>query len=418
MKNSHPRIYLSSPHMGGDELGYIHQAFDTNWIAPLGANVDGFEHDLETYTGNDHAAAVVSGTAAIHLALILCGVEAGDEVICQSLTFSASANPIKYLGATPVFVDSEPETWNMDPELIEQAIIDRMRGNGVAAQKPKAIIVVHLYGMPAKMEAILDVAAKYSIPVIEDAAEALGSSIKKEKCGSFGKLSVLSFNGNKIITTSGGGALLSPDKNLIARARFLATQARDTAPHYQHSQLGYNYRMSNIVAGIGRGQMKVLDDRVEARRNNHAYYFEELQGRWLNKTDSFWSDSYNSRPLAGSGRGIYFLREPKKYISNRWLTTILVVPEETGGITREDIRIALDGENIESRPLWKPMHLQPLYEDCPYYGRGISDKLFDYGLCLPSGSNLTDEDRSRVVSVIQNCLQLDRPVGQPTPAKI
>lgn len=407
MKGSNTRIYLSSPHMGGEELDYIHQAFNTNWIAPLGANVDGFEFDLEQYIGNTHAAAVVSGTAALHLALILCGVQAGDEVICQSFTFAASANPIKYLGATPIFVDSEYETWNMDPVLLEEAIIDRMRGNGVSGKKPKAIIAVHLYGMPAKMNQILKVAEKYDIPVIEDAAEALGSSINGKKCGGFGKFSILSFNGNKIITTSGGGALLSDDEQVVEKARFLATQARDNAPHYQHSELGYNYRLSNVLAGIGRGQMKMLDNHIKARRTNHSFYFNELKGHWIGEisTEPLADEVVTNHELQS---GIYFLKEPRGLFSNRWLTTILVIPEETGGITNEDIRQALEKGNIESRPLWKPMHLQPLYQDSPYYGRGISEKLFKHGLCLPSGSNLTDIERSRIVRTIKNCLAKGR----------
>jgi len=400
MSSNRKRIYLSSPHMGGQELDYIHDAFEKNWIAPLGANVNGFEEDLENYTGRDHAAVVTSGTAAIHLALMLCGVEPGDEVICQSFTFAATANPIKYQGATPVFVDSEPETWNMDPELLEEAILERVtegQSDKVTkdGKKPKAIVVVHLYGMPAKMDRILEIGKKYDIPVIEDAAEALGSSVDGRKCGIFGKLSVLSFNGNKIITTSGGGALLSDDEQLIKKARFLATQARDEAPHYQHSQLGYNYRMSNIVAGIGRGQMKVLEERVAARRANHEFYFEQLNGEWLEM------GIQNSSEM-----GLYFLKEPTSYKSNRWLTTVLVNPEETGGVSREDIRLALEEQNIESRPLWKPMHLQPLYEDAPYYGNGVSDTLFKYGLCLPSGSNMTDEERERVVAAIKKVLGL------------
>jgi len=430
MTSKKERIYLSSPHMGGQELDYIHDAFDKNWIAPLGANVNGFEQDLQDYTGREHAAVVTSGTAAIHLALMLCGVEAGDEVICQSFTFAATANPIRYQGATPVFIDSEPETWNMDPELLEEAILDRVgevtkgqRDKGTKdGKKPKAIVVVHLYGMPAKMDRILEIGEKYDIPVIEDAAEALGSSIDGRNCGTFGKLSVLSFNGNKIITTSGGGALLGNDKEMIKKARFLATQARDDAPHYQHSELGYNYRMSNIVAGIGRGQMKVLEDRVEARRANHEFYFEELDGEWLQSkadgrpmTDDRTGESstfnlqqftQDSRLKTQDSSGLYFLKEPSSYKSNRWLTTVLVNPEETGGVTREDIRLALEDENIESRPLWKPMHLQPLYENVPYYGRGVSDFLFEYGLCLPSGSNMTDDDRERVVAAIK------RVVGQ------
>lgn len=448
------RIYLSSPHMGGEELNYIHDAFDKNWIAPLGANVNGFEEDLQNYTGRKQAAAVTSGTAAIHLGLILCGVEGGDEVICQSFTFAATANPIRYLGATPVFVDSEHDTWNMDPNLLEKAILDRMKvadtndtgiadtsGSGNAAgkksggKKPKAIVVVHLYGMPAKMDEILEVAAKYEIPVIEDAAEALGSTYRGRSCGSFGKLSVLSFNGNKIITTSGGGALLGDDEELVKKARFLATQARDDAPHYQHSELGYNYRMSNIVAGIGRGQMRVVDERVKLRRLNHEFYFKELGETWfrvpgrsllqtkkgendreVNKPDSVSADGFHLS-ASSSSNGIYFLKEPEGYISNRWLTTILVNPEETGGVTREDIRRALEEENIECRPLWKPMHLQPLYKDFPFYGHednepadrdGISGWLFEYGLCLPSGSNMSDHDRKRVVDAFRKILKNGR----------
>lgn len=388
--------------MGGDELKYVQEAFDTNWIAPLGANVDGFEKSLQEYIGGYYATAVTSGTAAIHLGLILCGVKAGDEVICQSLTFSASANPIKYLGAAPVFVDSEPETWNMDPELLEKAIENRM--NGPAGKKPKAIILVHLYGMPAKVDEIMKVAAKYNIPVIEDAAEAIGSSINDKMCGSFGKFSVLSFNGNKIITTSGGGALLSADKDLISKARFLATQARDDAPHYQHSELGYNYRMSNIVAGIGRGQMKVLNEHVDARRSNHQFYFKNLNGSWINRNE-LRSNGELKFKSKNSSNGIYFLKEPEGFYSNRWLTTILVNPEETGGISRDDIRLALAEENIECRPLWKPMHLQPLYRQFPYFGNGISDKLFKHGLCLPSGSNLTYADCKRIAEIINNRLQ-------------
>ncbi|PAU94019.1 pyridoxal phosphate-dependent aminotransferase [Aliifodinibius salipaludis] len=397
MNNANTRIYLSSPHMGGDELYYVHDAFEKNWIAPLGANVDGFETELQDFTGIEHAAVVTSGTAALHLALMLCGVESGDEVICQSMTFTASANPILYQGATPVFVDSEAETWNMDPELLEKAIWDRIQKKG----KPKAIIVVDLYGMPAKMEAIIRISEKYDIPVIEDAAEALGSSIDGQQCGTFGLLSVLSFNGNKIITTSGGGALLSDQQELIEKARFLATQARDDAPHYEHSELGYNYRMSNVLAGIGRGQMKVLDDRIAARRKNFNFYFDALQGSWLehDSLDSEWqvNDTSNS--------GIYFLPEPEGYFSNRWLTTVLIKPDETGGVKAEEIRVALEKENIECRPLWKPMHQQPLYKEYPHYGAGVSDWLFEYGLCLPSGSNLTDADRSRVVEAISKVLQ-------------
>ena len=406
MRNINSRIYLSSPHMGGDELDYIHDAFAKNWIAPLGANVDGFEKDLQDYSGREHAAVVTSGTAALHLALILCGVESGDEVICQSMTFAASANPILYQGAKPVFVDSEAKTWNMDPALLEEAIVDRIQKKG----KPKAIIVVHLYGMPAKMDAIIKISDKYDIPVIEDAAEALGSSINGRRCGTFGLLSVLSFNGNKIITTSGGGALLSNRKDLIDKSRFLATQARDDAPHYQHSELGFNYRMSNISAGIGRGQMKVLQERISARRRNHDFYFEELGETWLDLLGStikdgkrFQVSSFN--PQQDSPTGIYFLKEPKGYVSNRWLTTILVNPAEINGVTRDDICQALEKKDIESRPLWKPMHLQPLYKDFPYHGRGVSDMLFNYGLCLPSGSNLKDDEREKISGAIKEALK-------------
>jgi len=372
------KIYLSSPHMGEHELEFIHQAFESNWVAPLGPNVDGFEKDLQEYTGASHAAALSSGTAAIHLALILNGVGLGDEVICQSFTFSATANPIVYQGATPVFVDSEPETWNMHPGWLETAIQDRL----AKGKKPKAILPVHLYGMPAKMADILAIAEKYEIAVIEDAAEALGSSIQGKKCGTFGKFGVLSFNGNKIITTSGGGALLSEDEALINKARFLATQARDPAPHYQHSHIGYNYRMSNVLAGIGRGQMMVLDKRIAARRANfyrYCEYFERINQK---------------------GFDIKLLPEQEGYFSNRWLTTVYVDPESNDGVTREEIRLAFEKENIESRPLWKPMHLQPVFASAPFYGDGTSDRLFENGLCLPSGSNLTESDWERIFTVL------------------
>ena len=378
--------------MGGQEIDFVQEAFDTNWIAPLGANVNGFEQDLQNYTGRKHAAVVTSGTAAIHLGLILCDVQPGDEVICQSFTFAATANPIKYQGAEPIFIDSEPETWNMDPELLEKALSEK-------GDKVKAILVVHLYGMPAKMERILDIASKYSVPVIEDSAEALGSSINERKCGTFGKLSVLSFNGNKIITTSGGGALLSDDEELVQKARFLATQARDDAPHYQHSELGYNYRMSNIVAGIGRGQMKVLDDHVKARRSLHDHYVKSLNGAWYSGDGTSFSQDDESES------GIYFLNEPDGYYSNRWLTTILVNPEQTGGLSREDIRVSLEKKNIESRPLWKPMHLQPYYKGNVMYSNGVSEFLFEHGLCLPSGSNLTDEEKIYVIENIKKLLK-------------
>ncbi|WP_099076544.1 aminotransferase class I/II-fold pyridoxal phosphate-dependent enzyme, partial [Nostoc linckia] len=340
---SQPKIWLSSPHMGGREQEYVKEAFDTNWVAPLGPNVNGFEQDIASYLGGDvSVAALSSGTAALHLGLIMLGVQAGDEVICQSMTFSASANPIAYLGATPVFVDSEPDTWNMSPYFLEKAIQERME----KGKKPKAIIPVHLYGMPVKMGEIMAIAEKYEIPVLEDAAEALGSHIDGKMCGTFGEMAALSFNGNKIITTSGGGALVARDKKYVTEAQFLATQARDAAPHYQHSYIGYNYRMSNICAGIGRGQMEVLKDRIAQRRAVYDQYVQRLSGM----------------------PGISFVNEPEGYYSNRWLSTILIDPKESGGITRETLRLAMEKENIESRPLWKPMHLQPVFRYYPFFG--------------------------------------------------
>lgn len=377
MSVNNKRIYLSSPHMGGGELKYVHQAFETNWVAPLGPNVDAFESSLADYAGVRHVAALSSGTAALHLALIIMGVERGDEVIASSFTFSATVNPIVYQGAIPVFVDSEPGTWNMDPALLEHAIKERQRQ--AKDKKIKAIIPVHLYGMPAKMEEIMAIANRYGIPVIEDAAEALGSRYGNRHPGSFGKIGILSFNGNKIITTSGGGALISDDEEIVAKARFLATQARDKAPHYQHSNIGYNYRMSNVLAGIGRGQMEVLDMRVQQRRENYRFYYEHL----------------NDIP------GISFLVEPDDtYFSNRWLTTILVEPG-LAGITREKLQEELEKENIETRPLWKPMHLQPVFESYPSYVNGTSEELFRKGLCLPSGTNMTDDDRQRILKVLK-----------------
>lgn len=369
------KIWLSSPHMGELELEYVKEAFATNWIAPLGPNVDAFEKDLEAFLGNgSHVAALSSGTAAIHLALVILGVKAGDEVICQSMTFSASANPIVYQGASPIFIDSEESTWNMSPELLEKAILDRIK----LGKKPKAIIVVHLYGMPAQIDKIAAIAETYQIPMIEDAAEALGSSYKGQQLGTFGDLGILSFNGNKIITTSGGGALVSKNNDYIKKARFLSTQALDPAPHYQHSQIGFNYRMSNVCAGIGRGQMKVLPDRIAKRRENFEFY-----------RDTF-TNLYS----------IKFLEEPDAdYFSNHWLSTMLV---GDGPVSREDIRLALVAENIDSRPLWKPMHLQPVFENYPHYGNGISDLIFAKGLCLPSGSNLSDEELERVATTIKN----------------
>ncbi|OWR15146.1 DegT/DnrJ/EryC1/StrS family aminotransferase [Chryseobacterium sp. VAUSW3] len=369
------KIWLSSPHMGGTELDYIHEAFEQNWVAPLGPNVNSFEDDLKTYLNeNVEVAALSAGTAALHLALIILGVKYDDEVICQSFTFSASANPITYVGAKPVFVDSEPETWNMCPKALETAINDRI----TKGKKPKAIIVVHLYGMPAKLNEITEIANRYEIPLIEDAAEALGSTFKGQKCGTFGEMSILSFNGNKIITTSGGGALACKTKEQKDKAVFLSTQARDNAPHYQHSEIGYNYRMSNISAGIGRGQMKVLNDRIEARRKNHQFY--------LNLFENF--------------EGVTVFNEPNSdYFSNHWLSAI-VIDEEKAGFNREQLRLALDQENIESRPLWKPMHLQPIFESAPYFGGNVAEELFKNGLCLPSGSNLNEEDLERIKNVI------------------
>lgn len=374
---SNTKIWLSSPHMGGNELKYIHKAFENNWVAPLGANVDGFEADLERFLGSGvKVSALSAGTAALHLALIQCGVQAGDEVICQSMTFSASANPIAYLGATPVFVDSEPETWNICPKALEEAITDRI----AKGKKPKAIVAVSLYGMPFKVDEVLSIAQKYDIPLVEDAAEALGSTYKGKACGTFGRFGVLSFNGNKIITTSGGGALVCHTQQEKDKTVFLSTQARDNAPHYQHSEIGYNYRMSNISAGIGRGQMEVLPERIKARREMHTFYqdlFKDIDG-----VDVF------TEPSAD-------------YYSNHWLSAIVINPEKTGR-TREDLRLAFLEENIESRPLWKPMHLQPVFKTSPYYGGSVSENLFNNGLCLPSGSNLTDEDKERIAQVVKN----------------
>jgi dTDP-4-amino-4,6-dideoxygalactose transaminase len=377
------RIHLSIAHLSGKENKYIQEAFDTNWVTTAGSNLDAFEKDLETYLGNQvHVLALNTGTAAIHLGLILLGVEAGDEVICQSFTYTASTNPIYYLGAKPVFIDSEPDTWNLSPLFLEKAIETRIKKTGI---KPKVIIAVHLYGMPAKMDEIRKIAEKYEIPVLEDAAEALGSTYKGIHCGTFGELAALSFNGNKIITTSGGGALLSTNKDYVGQARFLATQARDAAPHYQHSHVGYNYRMSNVLAGIGRGQAEVLPQRVEQRRKNNRFYREQLSGI----------------------EGITFHTEPSTdFFSNYWLTSIVVDPGKTGGVTREDLRLALEAAGVESRPLWKPMHLQPVFADCPYYGGGISEHLFENGLCLPSGSILTEKDLERVVNTIKKTVNV------------
>ena len=370
------KIWLSSPHMGGGELKYVNEAFATNWLAPLGPNVNGFEQDISSYIGIDNhylTAALASGTAAIHLALCILNVGKDDVVMVQSFTFCGTTNPVSYQGAEIVFIDSELDTWNMCPIALEQAL------ECYKSKSVKAILPVHLYGMPAKMDEIQQIADRYNIPVIEDAAEALGSKYKNQSCGTFGEMAALSFNGNKIITTSGGGALVSKHKFFIDQARFLATQARDEAPHYQHSKIGYNYRMSNIVAGIGRGQMEVLDERVAQRRANNQRY----------------------RDFFAGVDGVTFQTEPDaNYFSNYWLTAILIDPALSGGISREDVRWALDAENIESRPLWKPMHMQPVYEVTKFFGSGVCEKLFEQGLCLPSGSNLTEEEFDRIFSAL------------------
>lgn len=370
------KIWLSSPHMGGAEEKYIKEAFDSNVIAPLGHNVNQFELDISKNMSSEvefYSAALTSGTAAIHLSLNILNVQVGDTVMVQSFTFCGTTNPVTYQGAEIVFIDSESETWNMCPDSLEKALID----NG--DKNIKAIIPVHLYGMPAKIDQIQAISVKYNVPIIEDAAEALGSKFRGQACGTFGLMSALSFNGNKIITTSGGGALVSEHKNYIDQARFLATQARDAAPHYQHSKIGYNYRMSNIVAGIGRGQMEVLEDRVRQRRaNNQRYrqFFKDIEGV-----------SFQSEPTID-------------YFSNYWLTAILVDPGQTGGISKEEVILALEAENIESRPLWKPMHMQPVYNGTKFYGNGVCEKLFEQGLCLPSGSNLTEIEFGRIFKTL------------------
>jgi dTDP-4-amino-4,6-dideoxygalactose transaminase len=360
--------------MGRNELSFVQEAFDTNWIAPLGPNVDAFEKELSLLLKGCYVTALNSGTAALHLALNLLNVSQGDEVICQTFTFAASANPVVYLGATPVFVDSEPDTWNIDPELLDKAIQDRLS----LGKKIKAIVVVNLYGMPAKLEKILAVASKYAIPLIEDSAESLGSSIHNIPCGTFGSLGVISFNGNKIITTSSGGVLISNNEEFILSANYLATQAKDPGPSYQHSKIGYNYKMSNVLAGIGLGQLLVLHERVAARRDNYNRYFNYF---------SAWNEK---------GFNIQFQLEPSGYFSNRWLSCILIDPATNKGITIASIRLLFEQHQIEVRSLWKPMHLQPVFSNEPCYLNGISDRLFDIGLCLPSGSSLTDEDFDRI----------------------
>lgn len=357
--------------MDGNEQVYIANAFKNNWIAPVGPNIGAFEELIEKFLSCDaNVTALNSGTAALHLALLLLGVTQGDEVLCQSLTFAASANPILYLGALPIFIDSERDTWNISPNLLEKAIRDRI----ALGKKPKAIIAVHLYGMPYKVDEIKTIADKYEIPIVEDSAEALGSEYKGIKCGSFGDLGVISFNGNKIITTSAGGALTTKSAEMKKKAIYFATQARENTPHYQHSHVGYNYRMSNILAGIGRGQMEVLEHRIKARRSNFEYYYNKL----------------------GDNPNIEFLKEPIGFYSNRWLTCILTKSFEQ----REQIRLKLTEENIECRPLWKPLHLQPVFEKYTSYVDGTSEDIYDRGLCLPSGSNLSKKDLERIISVI------------------
>ncbi|KUJ63732.1 pyridoxal phosphate-dependent aminotransferase [Flavobacteriaceae bacterium CRH] len=372
------RIYLSLSEQSGFEQEYIQKALNSNWITSGGPNVDDFENKLQDYFNDgSFLTALNSGTSAIHLALILLGVKAGDEVICQTMTFSASANPVLYQGATPIFVDSEPETWNICPEFLEIAIKDRIK----KGKKPKAIITVHLYGNPYKVDEVHAIAARYDIPIIEDSAEALGSSYKGKKCGTFGDFGILSFNGNKIITTSSGGALVSNSKKIKEKAIFYATQSKDQAPHYQHSEIGYNYRMSNICAGIGLGQIKMLDNNVTARRETHYFYKEVFE---------------NIKEVT------LFEVLNEDYFSNYWLNAILIEPNSEKNINTEGLRLAFEEANIESRPLWKPMHLQPIFMNYPYYGNKIAEVLFEKGLCLPSGSNLTREDKNRIEEVIKN----------------
>ncbi len=378
---ANPRLYLSPPHMSGLEWEFLKEAFESGWIAPLGPQVEAFEQEFAAKVGAKHALALSAGTAAIHLALIHLGVGPGDEVFVSTLTFAASANPIVYQGARPVFIDSERTSWNIDPDLLEDALKRKAR----AGKLPKAVIVVHLYGQPANMDAIMEICQRYHIPVVEDAAEALGASYKGHSPGTFGAAGIFSFNGNKIITTSGGGMLVSDDAAFIAHARKLATQAREHAPHYEHKEIGYNYRMSNILAAIGRGQLRVLDERVRQKREIFTAYKQALED----------IPGLNFMPEAPWGR------------ATRWLTVITIDPKEFGA-TREDIRLALEAENIEARPVWKPMHLQPVYQACEYIGRGISDNLFANGLCLPSGTQLTSTDIERVVSVIRK-VHFNRP---------
>ncbi len=395
MLTNNDKIWLSPPHMGGSELEYIKEAFNTNWIAPIGPNVNAFENDISNFINqaslNPVSTTVLSsGTAAMHLAMIILNVQENDAVLVQSFTFCGTTNPVLYQGAEVVFIDSELDTWNMDPIALSAAIEDLI-SNGYGIENHiepkegkgyiKAIVPVHLYGMPAKMDEILFIANQHSIPIIEDAAESLGSAYKAKKCGSFGDIAALSFNGNKIITTSSGGALISSNRNYVEKALFLSTQARDNAPHYQHSELGFNYRMGNIVAGVGRGQMEVLQDRVNKRRQNNARY----------------------RAFFKNIDGVVMQTEPNEdFYSNYWLTCILVDPDKTGGITNEMIRLKFADANIECRLLWKPMHLQPLFKGSKIYGNGCSEYFFNHGLCLPSGSSLTDKEFERIFEVLSS----------------
>jgi dTDP-4-amino-4,6-dideoxygalactose transaminase len=373
------RIWLSSPHLGGKEQEYVNEAFSTNWVAPLGPNVDAFEKQLTDYLSVNGIVSLSSGSGALHLALVALGIKTGDVVLCQSFTFAASAFPITYCGAIPVFVDSESDTWNMDPELLEQAIIEHIK----LGKTPAAIIVVHLYGMPAKMDKIVSIAKKYGIPIIEDAAEALGSKLNNKPCGSFGEAAILSFNGNKIITTSGGGAFASNDDEMVKKVRHISAQAKEPAPYYLHKEIGFNYRMSNICAGIGRGQMEVLTDRINRRREIFEIYKNEL----------------------GTIEGITFLEEPEGFYSNRWLTTILFNEKQFAAGKNEALRLHLEKHNIESRPLWKPLHQQPVFAENKAYVNGVSDLLFATGLCLPSGSNLSDDVLASVIAEIKSFLK-------------
>lgn len=374
----HKQILLSPPHIGDQELGFVREAFETNWIAPVGPNLDAFEAEFCQVVGAKHSVAVSSGTAALHLALQLVGVAAGDEVFCSTLTFVATANPILYLGAKPVFIDSDRTTWNMNPALLSQALEQR----ATQGKLPKAVVLVHLYGQSADIDPIQAACDRHNVPLIEDAAEALGATYKGKTPGTFGKIGIYSFNGNKIITTSGGGMLVTEDRAIADKARFLATQARDSAPHYQHSEMGYNYRLSNVLAGIGRGQLQVLAERVTARRHNFEVYRQALEAL----------------------PGITFMPEASFGQATRWLSCLTIDPK-LSGIDREQLRLALAAENIESRPVWKPLHLQPVFQDCETIGGAVSEDLFVHGLCLPSGSSLTHEDLERVIQTIQQCFQ-------------